>query len=165
MSLSASQFADHFKQYSAALEQYASQWTSSAGDCVQEAFIQLAQQTKAPENVEAWLYRVVRNRALNTARADARRVCHERASAARLDHRPAGDAVVETIGTTDLERALEHLTLDLREIVVLRVWSGLTWQEIATLADTSSSSAQRHYVQALEQLRRELEKPCQTNSN
>ena len=51
-----------------ALALYAAQWTDAADDCVQEALVELAGQTTVPDNVRAWLYRVVKHRALNAAR-------------------------------------------------------------------------------------------------
>jgi RNA polymerase sigma-70 factor (ECF subfamily) len=57
----------------AALALYAAQWTGSPDDCVQEAFVELAQQRTVPGYVVGWLYRVVKNRALNVARGARRR--------------------------------------------------------------------------------------------
>jgi RNA polymerase sigma-70 factor (ECF subfamily) len=64
----------------------------------------------------------------------------------------------------DLNDTLSQLEPAAREIVVLRVWGGLAWQEIAEVVGGSKSSAQRHYVQALEQLRKLWEPhSCPTN--
>ena len=60
-------------EHGAALALYASQWTDAADDCVQEALVELARQPQVPEHVVAWLYRVVKNRALNAARGARRR--------------------------------------------------------------------------------------------
>jgi RNA polymerase sigma-70 factor (ECF subfamily) len=63
-----------------------------------------------------------------------------------------------------LSDSLAALDATAREIVVLRVWGGLSWQEIAEVAGGSKSAAQRHYVQALEQLRKQGEpRSCPTN--
>ena len=69
--------AEMLNRHGAALELYAAQWTNAAGDCVQEALVELAGLAVKPENPKAWLYRVVRNRALNTARSARRRAGHE----------------------------------------------------------------------------------------
>lgn len=58
---------------------------------------------------------------------------------------------------------LDELATDERELVVLRIWSGLGWREIAELTGTSSSSAQRRYVAALEKMKQRLETKCRTN--
>lgn len=154
-------------QHAAALELYASQWTTTPSDCVQEAFIALASllnQLDTPlEHQTAWLYRTVRNQALNAARAHRRRRHHERI-AARLTGCRNENQLVLTERLPLLE-AIDSLPSTEREVVVLRIWSGLTWQEIAELSKTSSSSAQRRYVAALTKLRRYLEPSCPPNLN
>jgi RNA polymerase sigma-70 factor (ECF subfamily) len=117
-----------------------------------------------PENPPAWLYRVVRHRALNASRAARRRAAHEQEAATRSTSRTLGAAT-----NAELKDALATLEPTAREIVVLRVWGQLAWQEIADVVGGSKSSAQRHYVEALERLRtlwdpRTSEaKPCPMN--
>jgi len=155
MPVDAALIADMFDRHAAALAMYAGQWTAAADDCVQEALLELARQTAAPDNPSAWLYRVVRNRALNASRASRRRTAHEQSAArSRGEHRfsDAGPAA-----NAELSDALATLEPSAREIVVLRVWGRLAWEEIAGVVGGSKSSAQRHYVQALELLRKHWE--------
>jgi RNA polymerase sigma-70 factor (ECF subfamily) len=154
--------AEMFDRHASALALYASQWTSLADDCVQEAICELARQPQAPDNPPAWLYRTVRNRALNAARSARRRATHEQAAAERRAVlRSAALDPVSEVSLTDLLATLDATS---REIVVLRVWGGLAWQEIAELVGGSKSTAQRHYVQALELLRKHGEpRSCPTN--
>jgi RNA polymerase sigma-70 factor (ECF subfamily) len=140
-----------FDRHAAALVLYASQWTPLADDCVQEALIELARQPSAPDNPAAWLYRVVRNRALNAVRAQRRRATHEQAAVAWRELRLRDPAAPPGVELAD---ALAMLDSASREIVVLRVWGQLAWQEIADIVGGSKSAAQRHYVQALAQLRK-----------
>ena len=60
-------------RHAAALELYARQWCETPEDVVQEAFLKLAGQGGLPENPAAWLFRVVRNGAINAAKAAKRR--------------------------------------------------------------------------------------------
>jgi RNA polymerase sigma-70 factor (ECF subfamily) len=151
-------------EHGAALALYAAQWTDAADDCVQEALVELARQPAQPEHLLAWLYRVVKHRALNTTRgARRRRERESRAMAERFEMTSTrsfdrGDslAVVE---------AVERLSEDAREIVVMRIWGGLTYEEIATAMGTSIASAHRQYERALVILRDILESPCSTNEN
>jgi RNA polymerase sigma factor (sigma-70 family) len=151
--------------HAAALELYASQWTATPTDCVQEAFIALAsllKQSDTPlEHLTAWLYRTVRNQALNAARAHRRRQHHEQI-AARLTECKHENQLAMTEHLPLLE-AIDALPTTERELIVLRIWSGLTWQEIAELTKTSSSSAQRRYVAALAKIRQHLEPSCPPN--
>lgn len=160
-SIDARLLADLLDRHCAALELYASQWTSSPEDVVQEAFVELARQKECPRQPMAWLYRVVRNRSLNAIRATNRRLHHEQIAAQRLANRLSEQ--LEASERESLIAALDALEATEREVVVLRVWSELAWKEIAELLDTSSSSAQRRYVAALKEMRTYLEPSCQNN--
>lgn len=149
-SVDAALIAELFDRHAAALALYAAQWTHSPDDCVQEALIELARQPRAPDNPAAWLFRVVRNRALNASRAARRRTAHEQEAASGHPVRRGADSPTRV----ELADALAALGPTAREIVVLRVWGQLSWQEIAELVGGSKSSAQRHYVESLERLRK-----------
>src|SRR5438874_331573 len=68
-------------EHGPALTLYARQWTDVPEDVVQEAFVKLVGQARAPERIVAWLYRVVRNGAVSAARARLRRFRHEATAA------------------------------------------------------------------------------------
>jgi RNA polymerase sigma-70 factor (ECF subfamily) len=143
-----------YRQHAPALRLYARQWGGSAEDLVHEAFLRLAQQTPPPENVLPWLYRVVRNEALSGHRtATRRRQREQRASAAEAwfatpeDHLDAAEATNQ----------LAQLPLELREVIVARMWGGLTFEEIARLVGCSLPTAHRRYLTGLGQLRERLE--------
>lgn len=155
---SASLIAELVDRHAARLELYASQWTAAAADCVQDALVELARQPEAPEHVVAWMYRVVRNRALNSARGERRRQFHEGIAARLAEDRSGVELTAEN--RLSLPEALAALPAADRELVVLRVWSDLTWQQIAELVGTSSSTAKRHYTAALEKLKQRLEPSC-----
>jgi RNA polymerase sigma factor (sigma-70 family) len=155
--VNAALIAEWFDRHAAALEFYARQWTTAPEDCVQEAFVQLAQQNSPPADPRAWLFRAVRNRALNAVRADQRRAAREK-TALQLDtSRPADDPADAAV----LADLLQQLTDRQRELVVLRIWGQLNWREIATVVEGSRSAAQRDYVEALAVLKKHWEPlPC-----
>src|SRR4051794_41948681 len=66
----------------AALELYARQWCDEPEDVVQEAFVKLAAQAAEPQNAAAWLFRAVKNGAINAGIAGRRRRRHEADAAA-----------------------------------------------------------------------------------
>jgi RNA polymerase sigma factor (sigma-70 family) len=122
----------------------------------------LARQPVVPERVVAWLYRVVKNRALNAARgARRRRERESRVAEIRFTSETRDDAAL----TATIIDALEQLGDHDREIVVMRIWGGLTFEEIASALSVSVSTAHRTYQTALSQLREQLEPPCSTNPN
>ncbi len=149
-------------QHAAALELYARQWCDMPEDVVQEAFLKLAAQRTLPVNPAAWLFRVVRNRAIDAGQAARRRKRHETEAATGVlpwfesdpDERP---------GAIDPEQAaseLQALPIAEREIIVAHLWGGLTFEQIAEVAGCSSSTAHRLYARGLLTLRERLGVSC-----
>jgi DNA-directed RNA polymerase specialized sigma24 family protein len=61
--------------------------------------------------------------------------------------------------------ALVQLEADERELVVMRIWGNLTYEEIGEALGVSTATAFRQYERALNKLRDILESPCTTNKN
>jgi RNA polymerase sigma factor (sigma-70 family) len=149
-------------RYAAALELFARQWCDCPDDVVQESLIQLSGQLPMPDNPVAWLYRVVRNKAMTASRASQRRRRHETAVAG--DRPPTFErSPGDQIDAGDAAAAIESLAIDLREVVVARIWGGLTFQQIGELVGVSDSAAYRRYEAALSALRQKLRVPCPKN--
>lgn len=142
-------------EHGAALELFAAQWTDAAEDCVQEALIELAKQKAVPHQPAAWLYRVVRNRAIGRVRSAQRRRKHERLAAllAPAWSNPADEPAVTA---EELAKALAELDESLREVVVARTWGGLSFEQIGKVIGASTSAAHRRYEAGLADLRRRL---------
>jgi len=145
-----------------ALALYAAQWTDAADDCVQEALVELARQATLPDNPRAWLYRVVKHRALNAARSNRRR--RERQLRA-AEWRAGSSPTPPGWDAMDVMEALERLEPGERELVVMRIWGSLGYDEIASALSISTSTVHRHYHRALKTLREILEPPCPTSNH
>jgi len=143
-----------YRQHAPALRLFARQWGGAAEDVVHNAFVRLAQQVPPPEQVVPWLYRVVRNEALAASRTATRRRQRElRAGSAEAWFSTADDR----LDADEAARLLTELPLDLREVIVARLWGGLTFEEIAALVGCSLPTAHRRYHTGLAQLRERLE--------
>jgi RNA polymerase sigma-70 factor (ECF subfamily) len=151
-----------YRQHAPALRLYARQWPGCADDVVQDAFVALARQSRPPEQVVAWLYRVVRNAAIAAERSAKRR--REREGVARLPEAwfaPSDDR----LDAADAAHALAELPLETREVIVARLWGGLTFDEVAKLVGCSLPTAHRRYHAGLAELRTRLESPCDRTTN
>jgi RNA polymerase sigma factor (sigma-70 family) len=154
-------------EHGGALALYAAQWTENADDCVQEALLKLANQSSIPENPVAWMFRAVRNFAINQFRAARRRERRE-AMAERLRLRYAevtrstndGD---EGPSSTELVAALDSLPDEQKEVIIARIWGGLGFEQVAELAGCSTSTAHRRYEAGLSTLRQRLSQACQNH--
>jgi len=130
---------------------YAQQWCRAPEDVVQEAFVRLMRQRPVPENLVGWLYRVVRNGAISASRTEASRVRNEtKAVNEAWWVAPTGG---ERLDADAAVVALQALPIDQRETIVLRLWSGLTYVQIAELTGSSTSTVHRCYVAGLKALR------------
>ena len=158
---------DLIDRLAAALELYARQWCDSPEDVVQEAFLTLAGQHSPPSNPAAWLFRAVRNGAINAGIASRRRRRHEAEAASGTTAWFEVDPTTRhetAIDPDSAQAALSNLPADQREVIVAHVWGGLTFEQIARIAGTSSSSAHRLYQAGLLALRGRLGVPCPTNT-
>jgi RNA polymerase sigma-70 factor (ECF subfamily) len=146
-------------EHAAALTLYARQWCIAPEDVVQEAFLKLMVQRAAPASPIPWLYRVVRNGAISAARAARRRRHHEAVAATRTPNWfNASDAA--GLDAQAATAALQALPIEQRETIVAHLWGGLTFEQIAELTGSSSSTAHRWYLAGLSALRERLRVPC-----
>jgi RNA polymerase sigma factor (sigma-70 family) len=154
-------------RFAPTLELYARQWCDEPEDVVQEAFVKLAAQAAEPLEPAAWLFRAVRNGAINAGIARQRRRRHESevaaAAPAWFEARPSsgGDAAIDP---ETAQAALAALPVEQREVIVTHLWGGLTFAQIGALTGLSASSAHRLYHAGLSALRGRLGVPCQTNT-
>jgi RNA polymerase sigma factor (sigma-70 family) len=145
---------------------YARQWldAASAEDVVQEALTALLSQRCMPDDPIAWMYRAVRNAAIDHARSASRRKRREQsvAAARREWFEVRADSLIDA---QIAERALRGLGADDRQIVVLRLWNDLNFSRIAEVVGLSVSTVHKRYVSALAELRKQLEKPCKNKTD
>jgi RNA polymerase sigma-70 factor (ECF subfamily) len=149
------EIASLLESHGGALELFAAQWSHTPDDCVQEAFIELARQANSPDRVVAWLYRVVRNRAISHARSAGRRRKYE-AAAASQSHPWFEPSPGSALDARAAAAALEELSASHREVIVARIWGGLSFEQIAELVGASISTAHRRYFEGLAHLRERL---------
>lgn len=140
----------------------ARQWTRSqadAEDVVQEAFVRFwRHQRRLPGNPMALLVTSVRRSALDLGRRESRRLAREERAGAgdpecdSLFVASAGDAGRHEA----VESALWRLPDEQREVIVLKIWGELTFEQIATQLGISPNTAASRHRYALVALRREL---------
>jgi RNA polymerase sigma-70 factor (ECF subfamily) len=149
--------------HAAPLVLYARQWCDAPEDIVQEAFVKLVRQSRPPEDAAAWLYRVVRNGALDAAKMARRR--HQPESAAARPVRWFVEQEVDGLNAETAVAALERLAPEQREVIVARHWGGLSFEQIAAVAGCSASTAFRRSTAGVEELRKRLGVICPSRSS
>jgi len=149
--------------YAAPLVLYARQWCDVPQDVVQDAFLKLVRQTRPPDDAPAWLYRVVRNGALDAAKMARRR--HHRESTAARQARWFVEPQSDGLDAETAVAALQRLAPTEREVIVARHWGGLSFEQIAEVVGCSASTAFRRYTAGVDRLREQLGVLCPSRSS
>lgn len=124
---------------------------SEAEDVLQETFMALLKLPEKPEAVENYAFRTIRNRALNYKRSLWRRIARE-VESIRWFERDADETPAERAAM----RCLEKLPREQREVIVLKIWSQYTFEEIGQMLDLSPNTIAGRYRYGMEKLRTHL---------
>ena len=100
-------FAALIDLHGAGLVLFARQWCATPEDVVQEAMLKLMVLRAPPKDVAAWLYRVVRNAAIDAGRKERCRRRHERA-AGRAEGRWFYEPNVEGLNANEAVTAIQN---------------------------------------------------------
>ena len=129
---------------------------ADAKDLLQEFFIKLARQPipAGIANLRAWLLRLAHHHAIDWLRRHRVRRDAEAAAPVELFATHADPDQAEL--AQRLTRALALLPLEQRSVAQLKLWDGLTFEEIAEVQGIPLNTAASRYRYALEKLRSEL---------
>ena len=134
-----------------------------AADLVQETYVRAMEpmgRLREDSDVKAWLYTILRNIGLNQVRQQ-----RTRPGLLELDaDENTADLVIETakdphalcvskVEVEQVREAMMQLPLEFREIIVLREYGELSYQEIATLLDCSPGAVMSRLATARSKLR------------
>ena len=123
-----------------------------AEDVVQETFLALMRLAEPPQQPEHYCLRSFRNRALNYKRTLWRRLTRELESQ-RWFEKSSGEDPAEAAAMA----ALADLPADQREVIVLKIWNRLTFEEIGGLLEISPNTAAGRYRYGLQKIKKHLE--------
>ena len=115
-----------------------------AKDVVQDTFIRLHQQDieKVNKGLKTWLFTVCRNRALDVIRKERRVVGLDEEEMERVpvQRRTPAERVDLEERVSQVKQALERLSSNQREVILLKFEQGLSYQEIAEVTGLSSGN-------------------------
>jgi RNA polymerase sigma-70 factor (ECF subfamily) len=159
MAGSCDQWAVWLDQHGAALLLFARQRVPSradAEDVVQEAFVHFWRTRQRAADPAAYLYRCVKNCALDWQRGRKRQRRREVAVA-----RPEAETLFDgPLEEGERRSAIEAVLLNLpesqREVVVAKIWGCLSFPQIAEALQISPNTAASRYRYALAKLREQL---------
>jgi len=153
-----------YQQYGPALLAYLCSMlgdSGSAEDVLHQVFLKLLKgNVEVPrDSVKAYLFRAVRNTALNLSQRNSRSVSFdvsENETAAISETWFEGPAELG-YWSAKLESAIRALPVEQSEVLVMRIWGELTFDEIATVTNVSINTVASRYRYAIGKLRELLQ--------
>lgn len=119
-----------------------------AEDVLHDVFAALLKLATLPDDADHYVVRAFRNRSFNHRRSWWRRLQRELESTRWFEPRdPVSPQEARAV------RCLADLPVDQREVIVLKVWHGHTFEEIATLQMASPNTVAGRYRYGLKKLR------------
>lgn len=154
-------FSELYRRYNRRVYAYCLRMVNSrelAEDLYQDIFVRVARKrlSFAKGNFAAWLFAIARNVCLNAIRDRVEYVPIEDVQ----DHLQAapqydeGDYYEEQMAL--LRQAVEQLPHDMREVLVLRVYNGFSYEEIAEITETKLATVKVRIFRAKQRLHRML---------
>jgi RNA polymerase sigma-70 factor, ECF subfamily len=129
-------------------------------DVLQEVFVKLARQPDligGARDERAFLIRLAHNAAVDLMRRrGARERRHEQAGAEKTSPFAPSTDPDETAFRQELSIALDELPDEQRAVVHLKLWEGLTFEQIAAALSISPNTAASRYRYGLDKLRARL---------
>jgi RNA polymerase sigma-70 factor (ECF subfamily) len=134
---------------------------AAAEDVLHQVFLKLLKSTVAmPDNPKAYLYRAVRNAAWNSRRTVSREVSREISGEVEWNSNEAWFVArsfrTEEVSVEDalgLQAALLKIPEEQREIIVMKIWGEMTYEEVALVAGISPNTVASRYRYGLSKLR------------
>lgn len=124
---------------------------SEAEDVLQETFLRLMKLEERAKQPEFYCLRAFRNRAINYRRGFWRRIARELESRRWFEHSPD-----ETPKERAAMNALTRLPAPQREVIVLKFWRHMTFEQIGELLSISPNTAAGRYRYGIDKLRTQL---------
>ena len=125
---------------------------ADAEDAMQETFLKVIQSINTYRkngNARAWLLSITRNTAIDIMRKKNNSLCVEDTAFVSKESRDFAEKIA-------IEDALMTLDREDREIVVLKIVSGLKFREISQLTELPVTTVQKRYQRALKKLKTQL---------
>ncbi len=123
----------------------------AAEDAIHQAFQQLLRRDELPADLRPYVFRCVRNAAL-----DGLRRAKVRADSIFDEERTIDQVAPDTPApflARELDEKLQSLSLDERETIVLKIYDDFTFQEIAALRNVPLPTVASWYRRGLEKLK------------
>lgn len=131
----------------------------TAEDIVSQVFMKayerLSQYSEERGTVSAWLHTIARNSVIDHFRTQKTSTSIEDAWDLSSDDDPVSDADT-ALKLQEIRSVMQELSSDQRDVLMLRLWSGYTFAEVADALGKTEASCKMAYKRGLERVRKDL---------
>ena len=128
---------------------------ADAEDLLQEAVVESAGKSEGNPPDLPLVYATLRRRAIDLARKTDCRTAREEATTERSEDCWFDDTIEQKETAWLIDRAIKNMPEKFREVVMLKIWSELTFAQIAQTLDIPLNTAASRYRYGLEILKRD----------
>ena len=128
---------------------------ADAEDVLQDAIVEAARKSHGAPPDLPLVYATLRRRAVDLARSTDRRTAREEAASDVTEICWFDDRIEQQETARLIDRAMKRMPEKFREVVMLKIWSELTFAQIAETLDIPLNTAASRYRYGLESLRRD----------
>jgi RNA polymerase sigma-70 factor (ECF subfamily) len=158
VSVDSSNWTDWLGKYGPQLLLFARTRTRSeadAEDLLQEAVVESAGKNEGNPPDLPLVYATIRRRAIDLARKTDRRIAREEVSAEESGTCWFDDTIEQKETALLIDLAMKKMLEKFREVVILKIWSELTFAQIAEALEIPLNTAASRYRYGLEILKRD----------
>ena len=130
---------------------------ASAEDVVLESLLAVAELKQAPNDLAAYLFRVVRNKALHLNKRNAK---HTDDSSIEHFIDTSSQSAEQLIFVRQVLQHLESLESNQQQVLIMKLFGDLTFDEIAKITDNSANTVASRYRRGLLQLKEKIHEPA-----
>ncbi len=128
---------------------------ADAEDLLQEAVVESSGKSEGNPPDLPLVYTTLRRRAIDLARKTDRRTTREEVTTERSEDCWFDDTIEQKETAWLIDRAIKNMPEKFREVVMLKIWSELTFAQIAQTLDIPLNTAASRYRYGLEILKRD----------
>ena len=128
---------------------------ADAEDLLQEAVVESSGKSEGNPPDLPLVYTTLRRRAIDLARKTDRRTAREEVTTERSEDCWFDDTIEQKETAWLIDRAIKNMPEKFREVVMLKIWSELTFAQIAQTLDIPLNTAASRYRYGLEILKRD----------
>ena len=129
---------------------------ADAEDVLQESIVEAAKKNGGQTPDLPLVYATIRRRAIDLARSIDRRTAREEQGMEETDPCWFDDTIEQKETARLVDRATKKMPEKYREVVMLKIWSGLTFAQIADTLGIPLNTAASRYRYGLEMLRNDV---------